>query len=186
MLLRTRIYFTGIITLAVWLFLAWEHFNGGVRTHHFLADKNLPGFSNWLGGILIPVLTWFLLYRIQMRIDNQQNGGLKTSNHLKPVIYKFIAALLFGVLLSVFFKFGYSDIPGYMFLGLLLISLFFPLYWAECLLGFVIGMMQTFGTVIPTLIGSILIAVTAINYLFIRRGFLFIYLKLFSTKKPRR
>ena len=35
--------------------IGFEHFNGGVKTHHFLARADLPGFSNWLALIVLPL-----------------------------------------------------------------------------------------------------------------------------------
>jgi hypothetical protein len=37
-------------------FIAVEHFNRGVKTHHFLARSDLPGFSNWLSLLILPLL----------------------------------------------------------------------------------------------------------------------------------
>jgi ABC-type sulfate transport system permease subunit len=38
------------------VFVGMEHFNGGVKTHHFLARADLPGFSNWLSLLILPLL----------------------------------------------------------------------------------------------------------------------------------
>lgn len=159
---RTRLYFTGFATLAIGALLTWNHFNGGVPSHHVLADKNLPLISNWWGGLVIPLLTWFLTYRIQKRIYRSVNRG--TDSNLKQALVGFCIALAFGTLLAVFFSIG-SDMPGNMILGLLPLALFFPIYRAEYLLGFVFGMTYTFGAVLPTGVGSILALITAAIYL---------------------
>jgi hypothetical protein len=96
------------------------------------------------------------------------------------VIYGFAAALLFGIVLSAFFTFGNTEIPGYMLIGLLLLALFLPIYRAECLLGFVIGMTFTFGAVLPSGIGALLAVTGAILYLYIRRAILFITTKAWN------
>jgi fatty-acid desaturase len=181
MFFKVRLYFTGIVTFAIWTLLAWNYYHGGVPSHHILDNKDLPAISNWWGGLLLPFLTWFLLYRIQKRIDRHNNGSSETSNYQKHLLYRFAGALLFGVLLAVFFTFGYSDIPGYMVLGLFPVALFFPIYRAECLLGFVIGMTFTFGAVLPTVVVSILALVCAILYLYVRP----LVLKTFQ-KSPNR
>jgi hypothetical protein len=67
--------------------------------------------------------------------------------------------------------------PGYMLMGIFAISLFFPIYRAECLLGFVIGMTYTFGAVLPPGIGSILVLIGAVIYLGIRPAILFVFSK---------
>ena len=186
MFFKIRLYFTGIVTFAIWTLLAWNYYHGGVPSHHILDNKDLPQISNWWGGLLLPFLTWFLLYRIQKRIVSHNNGSSVTSNGQTHIIYRFAGSLLFGVLLSVFFSFGYSDLSGYMILGLFPIALFFPIYRAECLLGFVIGMTYTFGTVLPTGVGSILTLACAILYIFIRPGILYIasrFARIASTNK---
>jgi hypothetical protein len=168
MFFKTRLYFTGIITIAIWSLLSWNHFHGGVPSHHILDNENLPAISNWWGGLLLPLLTWFLLYRIQKRLIHENDEQSKKSKSSITILYGFIGALLFGILLSAFFTFGYSDIPGYMLLGLLLLALCFPVYRAECILGFVIGMTFTFGAVLPTAVGSLLALISAVLYLYVR------------------
>ena len=44
-------------------------------------------------------------------------------------------------------------------------------YWAEYLFGFVVGMAFVFGSVLPTLIGSVAVSISAIAHLVIRPGF---------------
>ena len=83
-------------------------------------------------------------------------------------MYGFAGALLFGVLLSTFYTLGFADIPGLMVNSIFIIALFFPIYRAECLLGFVIGMTFTFGAVLPTGIGSIFALIGAVLYLLAR------------------
>jgi hypothetical protein len=98
----------------------------------------------------------------------------KVSGPPVNILYGFAGALFFGILLSIFFTLGYSELPGYMIAGLFLLALFIPVYRAECLLGFVIGMTYTFGAVLPTAFGSVLVLVSAILYLYIRRAILYV------------
>ena len=181
MKLKTRIYFTGIVSLLIWSHLVWDYFHGGVPTHYILHRADLPGISNWWGGIVLPLLTWYLLYRIHVRIVNKEKSGVpqNTTN----IIYKFIAALLFGILLSFFFTIG-SEFPGYMMIGLVLVSFFVPLYWPEYLLGFVIGMAYTFGVILPVGIGILLTLIFIITYKFVRRGILYLASKI-GLKKSK-
>ena len=170
--LKTRIYLTGIVALAIWSLLAWNHYHGGVPSHHILARKDLPEISNWWGGLLLPLLTWFLLYRIQKRIGFNDYKTLKIN-----VLHGFLAALFFGILLCTSFTLGFK-IESKMLMSVFIIALFFPIYRAEYLLGFVLGMTFTFGAVLPTLIGSVLILISAVLYLFVRRGILYLVEKL--------
>ncbi len=173
---RNRLYFTGFATLAIGTLLTWNHFNGGVPSHHVLADESLPLISNWWGGLVIPLLTLFLTYRIQNRIYHPGNRG--TLNKLKKALFGFAGALTFGILLAVFFSFGNTDVPGYMILGLLALAFLFPIYRAECLLGFVFGMTYTFGAVLPTGVGSILALIGAVIFLLLRPGIIYVFSKL--------
>jgi hypothetical protein len=181
MILKTRIYLTAIVTILIWLLLAWDHYHGGVPSHHLLADKDLPAVSNWWGGLLLPVLTWFLLYRIDERISGKKNlyPHISTSN---SAIFGFISALLFGVVLSVFFSMGNQNVPGYMLLALFPAAIIFPISKSEYLLGFVLGMTFTFGPVLPILIGAILIILAATLYFTIRPGIIFITSKFLQSK----
>ena len=171
---RTQLYITAIVTIAIWSLLIWDYFHGGVPSHHLLQQEDLPGFSNWWGGILIPLLTWFLLYRIQKRNGANSEGFLFSKN----VRYAFIGALFFGILLSVFFTLGNTEMPFYMIIALFFTALFLPIYRAEYFLGFVIGMTFTFGGVLPLIIISIFSLIGAVLFLIVRPGILFIASKI--------
>lgn len=176
--LKNRIYFTGIVTLLVGAHLIWDYSHGGVPTHHILQQENLPGISNWWGVIALPLLTWYLLYRIHQRLVNKEKLGVpqNTTN----IMYRFIGALSFGILISLFFTIG-SDFPGYMMIGLFLVSFFVPLYKPEYLLGFVIGMTYTFGVILPTGIGILLTIIFIITYKLLRTGLLYLVSKKVRT-----
>jgi len=175
--LNNRLIFTGIVTLLIWSHLTWDYFHGGVPTHHILHRADLPGISNWWGGIALPLLTWFLLYRIEQRINDNK---LDVPDNLGSIGYRFVGALLFGIILSFFFTIG-SGIPGYMMAGLVFISFIIPIYKAEYLLGFVIGMTYTFGAILPIGIGAILTIISVLAYKFVRTFILY----LVSTIKSK-
>jgi hypothetical protein len=170
---KTRMYLTAIVTIAILSLLIWNYYHGGVPSHHILQREDLPEISNWWGAVLLPMLTCFLLYRIQERINNN-NVDKSVSKKLTIVIYGFLGALSFGILLSTFFTFGNTEIPFYMLIGLLLLAMFFPIYRSECLLGFVIGMSFTFGVVLPTGIGTIFAILGVIIYRCIQPVLLYI------------
>ena len=172
-----RFYGTGIITFAIWSLLLWNYFHGGVPSHHILAREDLPEFSNWWGGIALPLLTWFLLTRIQKRVLSGKDKELPPSLPMS-ILFAFVGALLFGILLSVFFSLRYTEIPGYMLQGVFLLALFLPVYRAEYVLGFVIGMTYTFGAILPIGIGSMIALICAVIYLFLRRAILFVVSKI--------
>lgn len=174
-----RLYITLSVTIVVWLFLLWEYTHGGVRTHHILADENMPGLSNWWGGLLLPALTWFLLYRMQRRLDQPQEQATQPQRQ-RLIVYGFCSALLFGIMLSIFFTLRQGDLAGLMMLSVFVLALFVPVYRAEYLLGLVIGMMYTFGTMLPTMIGTILVIITAFIYLLVRRAALLVIARIFK------
>lgn len=186
MFFKIRLYFTGIITLGIWSLLLWDHYHGGVPSHHLLQQEDLPAISNWWGGLLLPLLTLFLTYRIQIRLFRHNDNQSNQKKRLHKYIYRFLFALSFGITLSVLFTLGYSDLSGYMVYGLLLLALFFPIYRAEFLLGFVIGMTYAIGVVLPTIVGAILALIAAVLYLYVRTGILIIVRKIipaFSASK---
>jgi hypothetical protein len=146
----------------------------------------MPSISNGWGAVLLPLLTWFLLYRIQRRLGHNHNENSSSSTFPIKVVYGFAGALLFGIVLSTSFTLGYAAIPRNMVTSIFVIALFFPIYRAECLLGFVIGMTFTFGAVLPTGVGSVFALIGAILYLFFRPAILFVatrFMRLVSSGK---
>src|SRR4051812_43369688 len=106
---KTRVYFTGIVTIAIWSLLAWNYYHEGVPSHHILHREDLPAISNWWGGLLLPLLTWFLLYRIQNRTMRANVEPLLVPSRHTNILSAFVGALFFGILLSVLFILGYSS-----------------------------------------------------------------------------
>lgn len=159
--LNIKFYITAFITIAIWGLLAWEYTHGGFQSHHILRRKDLPELQNWWGGILLPVFTWFLLNRIEKR------PALLLS---QKVIYGFLGAFLIAVSIITLVHFDIHDIPRYLLIGILLIAFFYPIFRAECLLGFVMGMTFNFGAVLPMFIGSLLAIIGFLIYNLTRRA----------------
>jgi hypothetical protein len=82
------------------------------------------------------------------------------------VVAGFVGSLLFGILLSVSFRNDY-EATSYLFRAMFLLALLLPVYRAECVLGFVLGMAFTFGAVIPTVVGAIIAALSAAIRLYV-------------------
>jgi hypothetical protein len=180
---KLSLSFTAFITCAIWALLIWDHYHGGVPSHHFFANKDLPAISNWWGGLLLPVLTAWLLFRIQKRVFLPKNDDQEIRKQLQQVIYGCGGGLLLGLLISFFFNLGNDDVPGYLILSLFPLALLLPIYRAECLLSFVLAMTYTFGGVLPTIIGSVLITICFILYRVVREGVLWLLRKFFPQKK---
>ena len=158
-LLKGRIIFTIVVSLSIWTLLVWNYFHGGVPSHHVLARKDLPLISNWWGALTLPVLSWYLTHRIAIRImesSDQQAIG--------KAVLAILLSLVYGALISIFFTLGPKELPGYLLQGIFVLTLFFPLYGAEYLLGFVLGMTYTFGGVLPLGIGSVLVLICFVLY----------------------
>ncbi|KAA6432267.1 hypothetical protein ACD591_20465 [Rufibacter glacialis] len=175
---KIRLYFTAIIAVSIWSLLAWNHYHGGVPSHHLAANKDLPAISNGWGALVLPLLAWFLTYRIQRRIFDNREGSQDPKKYFLPTLVRFAGALLFGIAISTCFSLGYSEITDYLVLGLLPLALFFPIYRAECLLGFVMAMTVTFGAILPTGFGLFLVLVSLVLYRYIRPVIRYIFSKL--------
>jgi len=91
----------------------------------------------------------------------------------KYLIVRFVRALVFGILLSVFFTMG-SAAPGYMMLIAIVLSFFLPLYRPEYLLGLILGMSYTFGANLSILAAIVLMVIFIIAYKLIRIGIIFL------------
>ena len=145
-----RLLITAGVTFLVWSHLAWDYFHGGIPTHYLLHDPNLPGIPNWLGALVLPFFTWFLLYRIHKRIS-----GPNSEDRLQTILYRFVAAVLVAISIAVSFTYG-IEIIDYIMGALFILAFFKPLYKSEYLLGFVLGATFTFGGMIPMGFGSVL------------------------------
>ena len=159
---KIRIYFTGVITLAMLALLSWQFFHDGVPSHHLLQSADYPAVSNWWGALLLPVLTWVLVGRVHNRILLE--GRDTSTGYSTNVLVGFCLALLYGAGMSMAFATGYSEISSVMFPGILGIALFFKIYREEYILGFILSMSIVFGAVLPTLFGTIIALASAIVY----------------------
>jgi hypothetical protein len=144
-----RANFTSIVTLAALAHLAWEYFNDGIRSHHFLGDPQFPAMHNAWGVLILPLLAWIA------------SGALEKRGPSRPVVIGFMGALTFGAALAFSFFMGWMTAATALFFSAFLLSLLFPVYRGECILGFVLGMTITFGPFIPTAFAIAFAAVSA-------------------------
>ncbi len=166
---RWRIYAVALVILAELAHRAWEHFHGGIRSHHILNRADLPAISNALGLLLLPALAWFLSGRVQRRMARHADAGAGDATTRLPasVVVGFVGALLFGALLAGSFATGHQTVTSYVFQSVIVLALLLPIYRAECVLGFVLGMTFTFGAVLPTAVGSVIAALSAAMHLIV-------------------
>ena len=169
---RIRIYLTVAVLLAEIGHLAWEHFHGGIASHHFLNRADMPAVSNAWGLLLLPVMSWFL-GGIALRRSiataaavtiNAPGGQAEAAGLARGVFVGFFAELLFGASLAATFSLGYQDVTSILFFGMLLLALVFRVYRAECVLGFVLGMTFTFGAILPALVASVTAVISAVAH----------------------
>ncbi len=152
--LNTTFYRYGLIffTLYAWGLIAWDFFHEGVPTHYLLHDENMPGISNWWGAIIIPLVSYISLLRIQRR------QSLYPGESNRKLLTRFLMAVAFGITLSILF-FLLPEVIDYLMLTLFVLSFWVPLYKTEFYLGFVVGALYTFGSFIPSLAGLILVGI---------------------------
>ncbi|MEP5637208.1 MAG: hypothetical protein ABJL43_16605 [Maribacter dokdonensis] len=170
--MNTKLHRYGFVlfTLYAWVLIAWDYFHDGVSTHYLLHDENMPGISNWWGALIIPVLSYMTLSRIQKR----QNEYPSESN--RKIFIRFILSLVFASALSISFFYS-PELIDYGMIAIFVISFGIPLYKSEYLLGFVIGAMFAFGAFIPTLAGLILIGIYFLFYTIGKKSLTLIFKK---------
>jgi uncharacterized protein YacL len=175
-----RFIFTSIIALLIIGLLIWQHFNGGVPSHHILQQKDLPEISNWWGAVLLPILAWILSGRIEKRITKQ---GTTIQSHSMKIIGLFIAGLLLGILIVFAFTNNnkpFLDNVPYVFL---LLSLFIPIFYSEFIFGFILGMAYTFGAILPTIFILLFALIGFLIYRFINPQILKIKKMIFGQSQ---
>ena len=146
--------------ILVGVFTLLEYLNGGVASHHLLAREDLPEISNWWGLLTVPILTWVVHSMINKRseIESQANQNFKRNNNITQK--RFLLALLFGISISVLWELGLENVLQYFILIPIVIAVFKPVHYPEFLLAFVIGMIYTFGGILPIIIGLVLMTIS--------------------------
>ncbi|MBZ9731736.1 hypothetical protein LB467_18815, partial [Salegentibacter sp. JZCK2] len=92
----------------IFSFLFWDYFHDGVASHHILNKKELPAISNWWGGILLPVLSWVLLGRIEKRFNKQFAQKQRAGKQYRKVFRLFIIGLFCAILIAISFTYKYT------------------------------------------------------------------------------
>jgi hypothetical protein len=147
---RTRLLFTGLVLLATFAALTWEHFNGGIRSHHFLGNAAFPAMHNAWAILILPALSWVASGSVEKR-------GLSRS-----VVIGFFGALLYGAALAFAFATGSTSATKAIFFLAFALSVLLPVYRAECVLGWVLGMAAVFGPFIPTFFAIVFASISAL------------------------
>ena len=145
--------------IIVSIFIIIEHFNDGVITHYLLSRKELPGFSNWWGLLSVPILAWIVATLLKHRKNKGLKSGQKPDENNKEILKRFVLALVFGIILSLLWELNLENILMYLILLPFLIAFFKPIHLPEILLGFVLGMIYTFGGILPIIFGLVLLLI---------------------------
>ncbi len=161
-LLSLRRYFTLFVAACISGLLLWQYTHGGVPSHHLLHRADLPAISNWWGALSLPLLTWVALTFIYKRLEKLRlNNKTLIENHLcastfNTIVWQFFVAIGYGAMLSLAFIYGFNEISSLLFFGILFFALFFKVYQAQYILGFVLSMSITFGGVLPLIFATLI------------------------------
>lgn len=151
--------------------LGWEVAHGGVKSHHLLANNDLPAFSNWWGLLVLPLLGWLGAHSVTIRVRVNEGAFGKA-------MAGFSGAVLVGVALAASFAEGYESATSVIFYGALASGLVAPIYRGEYLFGFVLGMTFVFGSVLPTIVGSVVAGISAVAHFLVRPAFAMLVRKM--------
>ena len=163
-----KILIIGILTILIFGLLLWEHFHGGVPSHHILDRKDLPEISNWWSALLLPILIWLLLRKIENRISEQDLLIQQAKSQNIKIFGRFFLGLILGIVLAVSFTNDYKPFLDNVLYIFLILSLIIPIYYSEFIFGFVLAMTYTFGAILPTFFILIIAALGFLIYSFIR------------------
>lgn len=172
-ILSKKLPFIILVTVLAGIHILWEHYNGGVVTHHILASDDMPGISNWWELISIPLVTFILLTLIHK--EYQKNPS---KQKLLSITKGFIAGLCFGALISILWEFRFEHILQYLILFPVAVSLIKPVYLPQYVLGFILSMTFTFGGILPIGFAVILSAMSFIVWMIFSKAIPFLYQKI--------
>jgi hypothetical protein len=176
--LKVKIWFTACVTLILAMVLGYQYVIGGIPSHHFLAREDMPEVSNVWGILTIPAITWFLLWRIEKRIFKNESA----IEFPKDVVVAFVLSLGFGIALGVGIQSGFKLFTENVPAILLILALLFPTYRAEYFLGFVLGLTYHVGGVLPIVVGTVFLSISAVVHLYVRAFFISIFKMVFGTR----
>lgn len=167
-----------VLVLAPWLGaavaivqLAWEASHGGIVSHHLLARADLPAVSNLWGLATLPTLGWLAAHFARRRSASSEHA-------VGRAVTAFFCALTLGGGLAAAFSLGLEDMSAGLFLAAILAGLVVPIYRAEYLFGFVIGMTWVVGPVLPVIAGTLAGTVSMLAHFVLRPVVLALYRRL--------
>lgn len=163
--LHSRLALAACALAAELVHLGWEHTRGGVASDHLLNQPDMPAISNWWGLLVVPLLVWFLVGRIQRRGATLVHAGSR--ERFRTLAQgRFAVALLWGAALALAFA-RHHPAVGALFFGAFAAGLVFHVYRSEYVLGFALGLTFSFGAVLPVLVASVIAACSFLVHLMI-------------------
>ncbi len=169
MLVTNKVYFICLTALITALHILSEYLQGGVVTHYPLADASNPPISNWWGLITLPVLSWLVLEAKQRTSVHRPKSNPPVAGIPLQRTY-LVGGLVFGLTMGVLWELGREDILQYFILLPWLAAPLVRIYLPETTLGFVLGMMYTFGGVLPIAFALVIQTIGYIIYIVLNRG----------------
>lgn len=181
---RLRLPFTLGLGAAYLGLLVWQYTHDGVPGHRFLMRKDMPYFSNWWGAFVLPTLAWFLTGRLAARLQRIGDGAEAVPAAFRAALLAFGGALLYGALLAFAFETDHTEVSSTLFQSLPVLALLLPVFRAEYVLGYILGLTLTFGAVLPTIIASAVALMSLVLHLTVRRGFIWMMARVVPDR-PR-
>jgi hypothetical protein len=132
--------------------LAFEHFTGGVQSHHLLNNAELPAISNWFELLTLPIIGAMLAWYCQRQPAHQP----RVARVPVTMLIGLIGGAVYGAILAISFSTGMMMLTQTVFFGLLLCAVLLPIYQLQYICGFVLAMTFTFGGILPLLIAGVL------------------------------
>jgi hypothetical protein len=163
-----RIVFVAFAGVVMAGLLAWEHTHGGIPSHHFLQRADMPAFSNWWGLVVLPTLAWFASGRLAVIDNSAATLAIGQVFLAKRAVLALAGAFLFGLTIAISFQLGLQPVLQVVPFAMLLAAVALPIFRAEYLFGFVLGMAAAIGAVLPLIVGGTLAAVSAVVYFGVR------------------
>lgn len=161
---RARVLMTLGAAAVAAAMIAWDHVDGGIGSHHLLAREDLPQISNAWALLVVPAIAWLASARLLVRGTFAAGARVDRRAAIGAAL-----AFAYGASLATGFELGASAVTSALFFGILGLALVFPLYRAELALGFVLGMMITFGAVLPALFSGVFMLVSLVLHPLARR-----------------
>jgi hypothetical protein len=87
---------------------------------------------------------------------------------MSKVVWIFIVGLVLGIVLAASFTYAFRPFLDNVLYILIVLSFFIPLFYAEFILGFILGMTYTFGAILPTVFILVIAGIGWVIYRYIR------------------